>query len=115
MKVLYKKGVAIILAPSDAPHARKDGGEAFTGERPGEVLSLETPESSGMPTPLNGAEGNSGGLAIARGRRPAGSETLCTVGSSAHGNREILRQASHEMAARSARESARSTPDDSGT
>ena len=84
MKESHRKGVASHPAPESCGAARKDGAEALTGERAGEVWSREI-RLSGVPTPLSEAEGNTGGGVSAspprtpRGRRPSAcTEAPCT-------------------------------------
>ena len=64
-------------------------GEALTGAHAGQPSSCEI-RSSGAPTPLSEAEGNTvGGVIGEPSPGPAQSETLCTRGNSPHGKREI--------------------------
>ena len=84
------KGVAIHIGPESYIVVRKDGGEALTGERAGQLLSRE------RKVPLPGAD------AVERSGRPhrpsrhrkrradlARSQTLRMYGRILHGNREI--------------------------
>jgi len=76
MKESHREGPASHPGPESCGAARKDGGEALTGEGAGELWSREI-RSFGVPTPLTEAEGNTDGGGIAssprtpRGRRPS--------------------------------------------
>jgi|SRR5882724_1004960 len=90
MKVSCSEGVATHTGPESCAGARKDGGEALTGERAGRVLSREIQEK------LWDADAVQTGGRRHGGRRqretpsdPARSETPCTYGSTLLGNREI--------------------------
>ena len=76
MKVLYRKGIATRPDPESCALRREAWGEALTGERVGEVLSLEIRfvwGADGVTVP----EGNRRPDVIARRvRHPTGSETL---------------------------------------
>lgn len=84
MKEPYIEGVANHDDPESCVGARKGSGEALTGARTGWLLSREI-KSSGTPTLLTEAEGNTTPSAIAsleavrRGRRPhARTESFCS-------------------------------------
>src|SRR5260370_35224578 len=68
MKESNIEGVAIHDVPESCADVRKGGGEALTGVHAGRVLSREI-RSSGAPTLLSEAEGNT--LAVANARRRA--------------------------------------------
>jgi hypothetical protein len=88
MGELYIEGIAIHGGPESCAVVREGGGEALTGVRAGQVLSLE-----------NGVRGadavESSGRQHRRARyreRPSGpawSETLCMYGISMRENREV--------------------------
>ena len=89
MKESYGKGPASHPDPESCVDGRKAGGEALTGAHAGQPSSCEI-RSSGVPTPFNEAEGNTGsGVTGEPLSDPAQSETLHTRGNSSHGNREI--------------------------
>ena len=89
MKVSHGEGVATHTGPESCAAARKDGGEALTGERAGRVFSRErrflrgadAVRRSGRPYPVH----RQGEML----RDPARSETPCTHGNTLRGNREI--------------------------
>jgi hypothetical protein len=89
MRESYREGVATHPGPESWIGDRKGAGQALTGEDVGEVLSRENLHVRGADdVVLVGRQHQS--LAIAmRKLVPAWSETLCTHGSSLHGNREI--------------------------
>jgi RNA-directed DNA polymerase len=77
--------------PESCVGGRKGAGEALAGAHAGQPSSCEI-RSSGVPTPLSEAEGNTGGGNNGEpSPDPAQSETLCTRGNSSHGKREIPR------------------------
>ena len=89
MKESYGKDPASHPDPESCVGGRKDAGEALTGAHVGQPSSCEI-RSSGAPTPLCEAEGNTeGGVIGESSPGPAQSETLCTRGNSSHGKREI--------------------------
>ncbi len=89
MKESYGEGVASHTGPESCAVDREVGSEALTGVRTGQPLSGEI-TSSGAPTQLAIAEGNTGGGAMRESpQRSAPSKTLCTYGNSRHGNREV--------------------------
>ena len=91
MKESYGKDPASHPDPESCVGGRKDAGEALTGAHAGQPSSCEI-RSSGVPTPLGDAEGNTeGGVIGEPSSDPAQSETLCTRGNSSHGKREIPR------------------------
>ncbi len=91
MKESYGKDPASHPDPESCVGGRKDAGEALTGAHVGQPSSCEI-RSSGAPTPLCEAEGNTeGGVIGEPPPGPAQSETLCTRGNSSHGKREIPR------------------------
>ena len=91
MKESYGKDPASHPDPESCVGGRKDAGEALTGAHAGQPSSCEI-RSSGVPTPLSEAEGNTeDGVTASRPPDPAQSETLCMRGNSSHGKREIPR------------------------
>src|SRR5258708_6713119 len=89
MKEPYGEWPATDTGPEPCGMARKDHGEALTGERAGRVLSRERLKLRGAD-----AVGMSGRQHRRRRQRetpqdPARSETPCTHGSTSHENREI--------------------------
>ena len=100
MRVSHGEGVATHTGPESCAEARKDLGEALTGEGAGRVLSREIHE------PLRGADAVEVGGRPHPARRqretlrdPARSETPSTPRSTLHGNREIPRPSAAEGAA----------------
>ncbi len=94
MKVLHVEGVATHNGPESCGGTGDGVGEALTGERAGRVLSREIDDS------LRGADAvEVGGRPYPTCRQrearqdPARSETPCTLGRTALGNREIQRSA----------------------
>lgn len=84
MREPYIEGLANHDDPESCVGTRKGGGDALTGARAGWLLSRVI-KSSGTPTPLTEAEGNTTPSAIAsseadrRGRRPhARTEFFCS-------------------------------------
>jgi len=77
MEVSYEKGVATHLGPESCAGARKDAGEALTGESAGEVLSPEILKTLGSRRHSVLVEGNMDGTAnrevplSPRGLRPS--------------------------------------------
>lgn len=89
MEESHGKGPASHPDPESCVDGRKTGGEALTGAHAGQPSSCEI-RSSGVPTPLSEAEGNTGsGVTGEPLSDPAQSETLHTRGNSSHGNREV--------------------------
>ena len=89
MKESYGKDPASHPDPESCVGDRKGAGEALTGAHVGQPSSCEI-RSSGVPTRLSDAEGNTeGGVIGEPSSDPAQSETLCTRGNSSHGKREI--------------------------
>ena len=89
MKESYGKDPASHPDPESCVGDRKVAGEALTGAHVGQPSSCEI-RSSGVPTRLSDAEGNTeGGVIGEPSSDPAQSETLCTRGNSPHGKREI--------------------------
>ena len=89
MKESHGKDPASHPDPESCVGDRKGAGEALTGAHVGQPSSCEI-RSSGAPTPLSEAEGNTvGGVIGEPSPGPAQSETLCTRGNSPHGKREI--------------------------
>jgi RNA-directed DNA polymerase len=89
MRESHGKDLASHPDPESCVGVRKDAGEALTGAHAGQPSSCEI-RSSGVPTLLGEAEGNSeGGIMGKPFSYPAQSETLCTHGNSSHGKREI--------------------------
>jgi RNA-directed DNA polymerase len=89
MKESHGEGPASHPDPESCVDGRKAGGEALTGAHAGQPSSCEI-RSSGVPTPLRNAEGNTDSGVIGEpGSDPTQSETLRTRGNSLHGNREV--------------------------
>ena len=89
MKESYGKDPASHPDPESCVGVRKDAGEALTGAHVGQPSSCEI-RSSGVPTRLSDAEGNTeGGVIGEPSSDPAQSETLCMRGNSSPGKREI--------------------------
>src|SRR5262245_2475555 len=89
MQESHREGPASHPDPESCVDGRKAGGEALTGAHAGQPSSCEI-RSSGVPTPLSEAEGNTGSGVTGEPRSdPAQSETLHTRGNSSHGNREV--------------------------
>src|SRR5262249_48340073 len=89
MKESHGKDPASHPDPESCVGGRKDAGEALTGAHAGQPSSCEI-RSSGVPTPLSLAEGNTvGGVTGEPPSDPAQSETLRMRGNSSHGKREI--------------------------
>ena len=89
MKEPYSEGLASHTGPESCVGVREGTDEALTGVHIGQVLSCEM-ETSGTPTLLSEAEGNTQGSDIRElSCGPAQSETLSMCGNSLHGNREI--------------------------
>lgn len=112
MKVPNDEELATRISPESCVAARKDRGEALTGERVGWVLSRERKEPAGDRRCLRGAD------AVKEGGRqhptcryreawrdPARSETPSMHGRTVHGNREIPRSPSGHIADGRARKS----------
>lgn len=66
MKVPHNEGIASHIDPESCVDARKDIGEALTGERMGQVLSRESLLKNGVPTASPSTEGNTMHFAKAR-------------------------------------------------
>ena len=91
MKESHGKDPASHPDPESCVGGRKAAGEALTGAHAGQPSSCEI-RSSGVPTPLSEAEGNTEGGVIGKPPSdPAQSETLRMRGNSSHGKREIPR------------------------
>ena len=89
MKESYGEGVASHTGPKPCADAREGMGEASAGAPAGRVLSRESTEKIGVPTPSTGSEGHTPQAANARlGEDPARSETSRTPGNSSHRNWE---------------------------
>lgn len=89
MKESHREDLPSHPDPESCVGGRKAAGEALTGTHAGQPLSCEI-RSSGVPTPLSSAEGNT--VASVSGEPatdPARSKTLSIRGNSLHGNREI--------------------------
>ena len=109
MKESHGEGPASHPDPESCVDGRKAGGEALTGAHAGQPLSCEI-RSSGVPTPLSEAEGNTDGGVIGEPLSdPAQSETLHTRGNSLHGNREIPASPASGIAGRSEKATSRTT------
>jgi len=100
MRVSHGEGVATHTGPESCAVARKDLGEALTGEGAGRVLSREihaqlrgadAVEVGGRPHPTRRQRETR--------RDPARSETPSMPRSTSHGNREIPRPSAAEGAA----------------
>ncbi len=73
MQEPYSEGIASRTGPESCVVARKGADEALTGVRAGGVLSRESVDQIGVPTPFSRSEGNTGRIATARcGRTPRG-------------------------------------------
>lgn len=73
MKESYGEGIASHTGPESCTAVRKGVGEALTGVRAGQVLSHESLQKIGVPTPFIRPEGNTGRSDIAScGRTPRG-------------------------------------------
>src|SRR6478735_6921093 len=89
MQESHGKGPASHPNPESCVDGRKAGGEALTGAHAGQPSSCEI-RSSGVPTRLHNAEGNTGpGIIGEPSSDPTQSETLSTRENSLHGNREV--------------------------
>src|SRR3954453_11534281 len=100
MRESYGKYPASHPDPESCVGDRKGAGEALTGAHVGQPSSCEI-RSSGVPTRLSDAEGNTEGGAMGEPPSdPAQSETLCTRGNSPHGKREIPRVPAGDAAGR---------------
>ncbi len=89
MQESYRKGLASHPGPESCVGGRKAAGEALTGVNPGQPSSCEI-STTGVPTPLSEAEGNTVRDVKGESRAdPAQSKTLSMGGNSSHGNREI--------------------------
>jgi RNA-directed DNA polymerase len=85
MKESHGEGPASHPDPESCVDGRKAGGEALTGAHAGQPSSCEI-RSSGVPTPLRNAEGNTDSGVIGEpGSDPTQSETLRTRGNSLTG------------------------------
>ena len=98
MRESYGEGVATHTGPESCAVAREGEGEALTGGGAGQVLSREIYDPRRKPWPLRGADAvEEGGRPHPTRRQrkarrdPARSETPCTRGRTASGNREVLR------------------------
>ena len=91
MKEPYTESPASYGVPESCVGARKDAGEALTGECIGEVSSREILTSGCRPrTVLSDREGNTTGVRHGECvRDPARSQTLCICGRFLNGNRGI--------------------------
>ena len=69
MRESYGEGSADHTGPESCVGGREAAGEALTGVQAGRVLSRESKNQIGVPTPFIWREGNIGCLAIARGAR----------------------------------------------
>ena len=97
MKVSYVEGLATRIGSESCVTVRKDGGEALTGVRAGQVLSRERYAPWRKLRVLRGADAvEEGGRPYLRRRLgktlrdPARSQTPSMHASTLHGNREIL-------------------------
>src|SRR6266702_487531 len=89
MQESYRKGLASHPGSESCAGGRKAAGEALTGAHPGQPSSCEI-NTTGVPTPLSDAEGNTVRDVMGESRaEPARSKTLSMGGNSLHGNREI--------------------------
>ena len=90
MRESYGEGLATHTGLKSYSDARKSGAEGSTEARAGQVFSRERTTPQGAD-----AVGMSGRPHLVRRYRqtlqdPARSETLCTLGNTMHGNREVL-------------------------
>jgi hypothetical protein len=91
MKESHGKDPASHPDPESCVGGRKDAGEALTGAHAGQPSSCEI-RSTGVPTPLSYAEGNTVDDVTGKSPSdPAQSEIMCMRGNSPHGKREIPR------------------------
>jgi len=90
MKESHGEGLATHIGPESCGAARKDGDEALTGVRAGQVFSRESPFLRGADAVRRGGRLHPPHRYRKRRRDPARSETLGTYGNTSHGNREIL-------------------------
>ena len=91
MQESHREEVAHHTDPESCASRRKVTGEALTGAHADPVLSCEI-RSSGAPTPLSEAEGNTGsGVKREPHPGPTQSETRCTCGNSLRRNWEVPR------------------------
>ena len=89
MQESYSEGVASHTGPKPCAGAREGTGEASAGAPAGRVLSRESLDQIGVPTPSRRSEGNTGRAAIARPAwDPARSKTSRTLGNSSRRNWE---------------------------
>jgi RNA-directed DNA polymerase len=89
MRESHREGRASHSDPESCVDGRKAGGETLTGAHAGQPLSCEI-RSSGVPTLLSEAEGNTDNSVIGQlSSDPAQSKTLSMRGNSLHGNREV--------------------------
>lgn len=88
MQVRNVEGVATHNGPESCVGAGNRVGEALTGERAGRVLSREIEQLRGADAVEEGGRPHPTGRQREARRNPARSETLCTRGSTAFGNRE---------------------------
>lgn len=101
MKEPYGEEVATHTDPESCVTAREGRREALTGECAGWAIEPRNSGRTGAPTLFRNAEGNTGGIAIARcSRAPRGPENPSTYGRTLHGNREIPGLARHSRRAR---------------
>lgn len=91
MKVRNVEGLASHNGPESCVGDGNVAGEALTGERTGQVLSREIPELRGADAVEQGGRPHATRRPREARRDPARSKTLCTYGSTATGNREVLR------------------------
>ncbi len=89
MKESHGEGPAIHTDPESCAAARKDRGEALTGERAGRVFSRERTLLRGADVVEEGGRPHPGRRQRETLRNPARSETPSTHGNTSHGNREI--------------------------
>ena len=76
MKESYRARLATPLAPSHASRHREVPGEALTGGSAGRVIELRNSPYPGVPTPSDGAEGNSRHAVTRKACAPRGVEEL---------------------------------------
>jgi RNA-directed DNA polymerase len=90
MKESYGEGVATHTDPESCGAVCKDGVEALTGARAGQVFSRESESLRGADAVRRSGRPHPAHRYRERRRDPARSETLCTYGNTSHENREIL-------------------------
>ena len=90
MKESYGEGVATHTDPESCGAVRKDGVEALTGARAGQVNSRERTFLRGADAVRRSGRQHPAHRYREMRRDPARSKTLSTYGNTSHENREIL-------------------------